>query len=216
MFDVLKQCLKRLIKVLYSPRCHFCKNLSISNNICVSCLQNIPCVSPSPIKIIEGVEVFSAGKYEGNLRTLIKDFKYKHRKNFASDIAIYMNKQLQRLNLKGDYQIVPVPMFYLKEWFRQYNHTDLIAVELAKTTGYSTNIELLDRKRYTKPQYHLTKPQREENLKNAFSVNREKHCGKSILLVDDICTTGSTLREIIRTLKQDGIEDIKVLVTSYK
>lgn len=216
MFSALEQCLKRLIKRLYSPRCYFCKSLSYSNNICLTCFDKIEYIKPHPIKIIEGVEVYSAGKYDGNLRRFLKDFKFKHRKNFSSDIAIYMNKQLKRLNLTGNYEIVPVPMFYLKEWVRQYNHMDLIGVELSKNSGYKLNLDLVERIKNTKPQYKLTKAQRDKNLRDAFKINIENYNNKGILLIDDVVTTGSTLKEIIKTLKEKGIEDIKVLVASSR
>ena len=59
-----------------------------------------------------------------------------------------------------------------------------------------------------KPQYKLKRDERVKNLSNAFEVNKTYYTGKTVLLIDDICTTGSTFEEMTRELKRNGIDDI--------
>ena len=79
---------------------------------------------------------------------------------------------------------------------------------------YGSNYELIKRIKDTKPQYKLTRPQRMQNLANAFEVYKENDLRKPVLLIDDICTTGATYEEMINALKSAGITDITCLASS--
>ena len=91
---------------------------------------------------------------------------------------------------------------------------EIVCNEFSKLSGFECNFELVKRVKDTKPQYKLTKKQRAENLAEAFCVRKEFYKGKTILILDDICTTGSTFEEIIRELNKAGIKDIVCLATS--
>jgi ComF family protein len=121
---------------------------------------------------------------------------------------------LNRLNIEGDFEIVPVPIFPKRKKKRKYNHMELVALEFSKLSGFEVNFELIKRIKDTKPQYNLNKAQRMLNLSKAFQVNPEKYNNKKILLIDDICTTGSTFEEMIRNLKEYGIDDITCFATT--
>ena len=91
----------------------------------------------------------------------------------------------------------------------------LVAQEFAKMTGYDVNEDIIKRVRNTKPQYKLSKKEREENLKNAFECNKEYYSfTEKILIIDDILTTGSTMEEIIKTLQNADVKNLAVFVTS--
>ena len=119
-----------------------------------------------------------------------------------------MYEYWSKLGVDGDFQVVPVPIFEKRKKQRKYNHMDLVGEEFAKLTGYSFNPDLIKRIKNTKPQYNLKKPQRVENLKDAFEVDKSKLLAGKILLIDDICTTGSTFEEMIKELQKSEIEDI--------
>ena len=85
---------------------------------------------------------------------------------------------------------------------------DLVGEEFARIIGCSYNPYLIKRIKDTKPQYNLKRPQRMENLKGAFEVDVTKLQHGKLLLIDDICTTGSTFEEMISELKKSGIDDI--------
>ena len=91
---------------------------------------------------------------------------------------------------------------------------NLVGDEFCKLTGYTLNTELIKRIKNTRPQYNLKRPERIKNLENAFEVNAQNYRGKTVLLIDDICTTGTTFEQMIKELKKSGIEDIICLAAT--
>ena len=84
----------------------------------------------------------------------------------------------------------------------------------SKLSGFGCNFDLIKRVKDTKPQYKLSRNQRLENLSGAFEVNKEIYSSKTLLILDDICTTGATFEEMIKELKNVGITDIVCFATS--
>lgn len=106
--------------------------------------------------------------------------------------------------------IVPVPLHFLRLWWRGYNQSYLLAKELSKLSHKDLE-PILKRKRFTKSQGRLNKKKRRENLKNAFRLSGNVDIqGKDVLLVDDVFTTGSTVLECARVLKKAGARKIYV------
>ena len=91
---------------------------------------------------------------------------------------------------------------------------ELVAEEFCKLSGYSLNKELIKRIKSTKPQYKLTRAERMKNLEKAFQVDPSKLLNLPILIIDDICTTGSTFEAMIDELNSHGINNITCLATS--
>ena len=113
-----------------------------------------------------------------------------------------------------DFEIVPVPLHEKRIKQRKYNHMELVCIEFSKLSKQECNFDLIKRIKDTKPQYKLSRAQRLQNLTKAFEVNKEAYKNKSVLILDDICTTGSTFEEMIRELKANGINDIVCFATS--
>ena len=91
---------------------------------------------------------------------------------------------------------------------------ELVAEEFSKISGFPVNNNLIERIKDTKPQYKLSKLERMENLENAFIVNKSADLGLPILLIDDICTSGSTFESIIQELNKQGIDSITAFATT--
>ena len=91
---------------------------------------------------------------------------------------------------------------------------ELVAEEFCKLSGFSPNYELIKRIKDTKPQYKLSRKERMQNLSMAFKIDKTKDLAKPVLLIDDICTTGSTFEEMISSLKKEAITDIVCLASS--
>ncbi len=114
--------------------------------------------------------------------------------------------------------IVPVPLWSARQRERGYNQAELIANELSKILNIPTAAKSLYRIRKTEIQTHLNREQRKQNVKGAFamsknSARRELLHGKQVLLVDDVCTTGATLKECAETLiAQAGVGHIAYAV----
>ena len=81
-------------------------------------------------------------------------------------------------------------------------------------SGFNLNNDLIKRIKDTKPQYKLSRQERLKNLSEAFEVDITKNSNMPVLILDDICTTGSTFEEMIKTLKNNGITDIVCLAAS--
>ncbi|MCH2189057.1 hypothetical protein MK079_04500 [Candidatus Gracilibacteria bacterium] len=102
---------------------------------------------------------------------------------------------------------IPVPLHFLKKIKRGYNQSFLLADGLSETTGIPCRTDIIYRKKYTRQQSHLGKKERQENIKNAFVINK-KYTDildkKHIILVDDVVSTGATLNEIKNIIKQQS------------
>ena len=126
-----------------------------------------------------------------------------------------MGSQVVNLAINNkDFELVAVPLHPKRIKARKYNHMELVCEEFAKFSGFECNFGLIKRIKDTKPQYKLSRTQRLQNLSKAFEVNREAYRGKTVLILDDICTTGSTFEEMIKVLKENGINDIVCIATS--
>jgi predicted amidophosphoribosyltransferase len=91
---------------------------------------------------------------------------------------------------------------------------ELVAEEFCKLSGFTANFELIKRIKDTKPQYKLSRKERMQNLFQAFEVDKSKLLDMPVLILDDICTTGSTFEEMINALKKKGINNIICIAAS--
>lgn len=198
-----------LLDWIYKKRCYFCKSSKDSLKMCPKCFDELEFLPVQINRKFNGVNIYCAGIYSKNLQKLIRGLKYHGQKDLAYYLAKFMYRYWQKLKLDGDFQIVPVPIYAKRKKQRKYNHMELTALELSKLTGYEVNFDLIKRTKDTKPQYKLNKTQRMLNLNNAFTVNKSNFkSGKKVLIIDDICTTGSTFEEMIKELNNAGISDI--------
>jgi ComF family protein len=107
--------------------------------------------------------------------------------------------------------VMAMPMHWRKRWERGFNQADLLGSPVAKRFGLKLAGNLY-RQRYTKSQAGLDEQGRQKNLKKSFSVRRpDQITGKRILLIDDVFTTGATLRAAARMLKEAGAAHVSVL-----
>lgn len=207
--------LKQILDWIYYKKCYFCKKASPNGFICDACYDEIISNLSKKRRIINNVEIWSIGTYKDKIQKLIRGIKYHNQKEFAYYTALILFDFWQKTPYNTiDFEIIPMPLHVKRLKKRKYNHSELIANEFSKLTGYSVNTELVFRVKDTKPQYKLTKPERLNNLKGAFKVNKEKYNGKNLLLIDDICTTGVTMQEIINALNKSGINKLCGLVVS--
>lgn len=178
---------------------------------CFDTLEYFPC---RVNRIIEGKKVYCAGIYAKNLQKLIRGLKYHRQRDLAYYQAKFMYNYWLNITEEKGFQIVPVPIFEKRKKQRKYNHMELTAIEFCKLGGYNYNPDLIKRIKDTKPQYKLTKPERAQNLSDAFEVDKTKLQSGTVMLIDDICTTGSTFEEMIKELKKQGIENIVCFATT--
>lgn len=176
--------------------------------MCSNCYAELEHLPLTPQRIVEGKKVYCAGIYSKNLQKLIRGLKYHNQRDLAYYLAKFMYEYWSEITDNRIFEVVPVPIYPKREKQRKYNHMTLVAEEFCKLTGYTINTNLITRIKNTKPQYNLKKYERVQNLAGAFKVCKENYQGKTLLLLDDICTTGATFEEMIKELKKSGIQNI--------
>ena len=130
--------------------------------------------------------------------------------------AVWACHGIERLrSLQADV-VIPVPLHWTRRWRRGFNQSELLAQALAARLGVKCPRGWLFRARPTPPQTRQTPPQRRENVRGAFRVRAETELrGKTVLLVDDVMTTGSTVHEAARALRTAQPARIAVAVLAH-
>lgn len=156
------------------------------------------------------------------IKILIQSFKYeplvKELSIPLSSLIIDHFQQIENLPNFFEFLLIPLPLEKKKLKWRGFNQAEEIGKELSKFLEIPLWGDVLIKIRETLPQVELSGKEREENIKGAFSLrNREKIQGKKILLVDDVYTTGSSVEEAARVLKEAGAKEIVgVVITRAK
>lgn len=209
--------LKRLTDLLdwiYKKKCYFCKSSKEAVKMCSKCYEEMDFLPVKPSRTVKGKKVYCAGIYSKNLQKLIRGLKYHNQRDLAFYLAQFMSEYFEKISDKKDYEVIPVPIYPKREKKRKYNHMNLVGEEFCRITANTLNVDLIKRIKDTKPQYKLKRQERIQNLTNAFKVDKSKYNGKTLLLIDDICTTGSTFEEMINELEKNGINDIICLAAT--
>jgi ComF family protein len=167
------------------------------------------------------------GSYDAGLRELIHLLKYDNVLPAARVLGHMLAEAISKLEIpealfaSGSLLVVPVPLYRSKQRQRGFNQAELIAAAALKKLAMP-NFELaanvLERVRATESQIGLTRPQRTLNIRGAFRVvhlnhahlNDERVAGRSVLLVDDVLTTGTTASECARVLTKAGAKQVLV------
>jgi len=157
--------------------------------------------------------LFCALKYENIVRNKIIAYKFGEKSYLYKTFVkiIIKNKKIYRFIKLYDI-IIPVPMYKNKESVRGYNQSALVAREIAKVAGLEFQKKTLIKIKDTQVQSTLNKYSRINNIKNVFEIkNEEAVRNKKIVLLDDVYTTGSTVNECSKVLKQAGAKEILVI-----
>lgn len=164
-------------------------------------------------KIISGFNSAFVFEKEKPLQHLIHSLKYME--NFR--IGIFLGKIAGELlkeeikSWKGDI-LIPVPLHRLKKAERGYNQSFYIAKGISSVLKIPVEKSAIKRKRFTETQTELTLEERQNNISCAFTVTGSKKLtGRNIILVDDVITTGATISECGRVLKENGAAEIFAL-----
>ena len=194
---------KELLVSLIAPpnhRCYLCEREWPSNEdgLCDACRQALKlAISPAPP---EGLDGLTAGlQYGDELATVFYRFKKKERTDYTPFLA-------QFISIPQEWHaemLLPVPLHWWREYRRTYNQSYLLSEYVSSRYGIPICRDLLVRTRPTPQQKLLNEKQRRKNLKGAFLAAPECK-GRSIVLIDDVVTTGSTISECARALKKAG------------
>ncbi len=174
-------------------------------HFCLDCLEKRP-----PFSVHR-----SYGRYNGRLKDLIILYKYKHIQVLGRDLARFMYRVMGRMEevWMGTEAVVAVPLHPKRKKQRGFNQALVLAKELGRLSGVEVVENALVKIKNVAPQTSLEEAkEREKNVSRAFGIKaREKIEGKVVLLVDDVYTTGSTIKECSSVLNQAGAEEVRAL-----
>lgn len=170
-----------------------------SAHLCGRCLRNRPVYT----------KAYAVGIYEKSLRIAIQQFKFSQRIGLDRSLAQLLDDCIED-DLNIDFA-VPVPLSQKKLQQRGYNQSLLLARELARLRSFPVAENLLHKVRETKEQHGLSAHERETNLKNAFKLSGTLS-GETVLLIDDVLTTGKTAETCAQILLQGGAGTVYVAV----
>ncbi len=171
--------------------------------------------------------VFVAVEYKTTVKKAIYSFKYEpYIYNLADVLSRLMYEELIQneifqkiINSSDNVWITCVPLHEKRYRIRGYNQSEKLGKRLSESLDLRFNPKIMKRTRDTTPQFKLRKPARAKNIKNAFGLNvkyKNKMSGKTIFIVDDVFTSGSTLRECGKLLKKEGAKEVYGLILSME
>lgn len=224
----------RLLDKLFPPQCMSCgERVKSHGTMCQACWQNLHfitdpmcahCGYPFAYGLGEGalcagcIDVlpeydrgYSAFIFDDTSKSLLHKLKFEDQGYLAHIFAEWLAVHMP----SSDYDmIIPVPLSRKRLYKRRYNQSALVAKELAERLHVAYRPQWLKRIKHTTPQTGLTQIQRQENVKDAFAVSCPSSSllmGKTVLLLDDVMTTGATITACTRVLKKAGVSVVHVV-----
>ena len=221
---------ERALDVLFPRTCEMCSGAvdRPSGSICSECLMRLPflpvdgccSVCSRPVEGFKGEylcdecrgrnaprfdRAVQAVRFEGEARRLVLDYKFRDKMHLAADFAEWVEAAARaRLNLAAVDVVVPVPLTFFGRFMRGYNQTELVARRLSRSISRRMACALR-RRGSPERQSTLGEKERRVNVVGTFAVTRpELVRGRTVLVVDDIMTTGATLSECAKELKAAG------------
>lgn len=211
--------LSRLLKLLYPPRCVFCGGIIHIDKvpeICDKCRDKLPQIKRGPgIRRSDRFESLNVlYPYEGIVKESITRFKFHDKPSYFRTYAALLKDRIsENIDFDTIDAIASVPLHSSKKLSRGYNQAQLISRRLAYLMKKPDLSKLLVRIKKTESQSKLEGENRKTNVRGAFEVRHpDRLTGMTILLVDDILTTGSTINECCRVLKAAGVPAIHAAV----
>lgn len=190
---------------------------------CVRCLKTTPggktCTTCKKYFTLDQLLVATFYDQE-TIKEAVGQFKYSSRLDLTKPLTdlIFANSEISDFltsTLTLDHVVIPVPLYRQRSWWRGYNQSDLLAKNICNHYHLKYQPKALRRTRQTKVQAGLHRNDRLINLQNAFEVkNPAAISNKTVILVDDIATTGSTLEACSIALKTAGAKKITGLVVA--
>lgn len=217
--------IEKFLNTFFPRRCKLCgKLLDESGEICSLCEKEIIRIE-EPHCVVCGLKsncckcesfdtIFDRRRapfvYAGPIREGIHRMKFQNKpfisRYFAGEMAEYVRKEYSEFRID---LVVCVPMTYIDTVKRGYNQAALLASQIADQLGFDCDTTALKKVRATKKQHELDAAERAHNLKDVFAASSHADiAGKTILLCDDVATTGHTLNECARALLDAGAKQV--------
>ncbi len=187
------------LDLLFPPYCVSCQR--VGSLLCEHCRSTITAAPDRVVPGLDGVTV--RANFEGAVRDAIHALKYNRQTRVAEPLGELLAEMLQAADLPVG-MVIPVPLHAARLRERGYNQAALLGVQVARQMGWAFVPDALNRVRETDSQVNLNARQRLANVDGAFAADPEYVAGRSILLVDDVLTTGATLVACADALRSSG------------
>jgi len=213
------------VDLIFPRNCEACERSLLGNEatICTSCRIALPRIEKNSIHY-EGVkyrfvnypQVLSTYSFllftkKGKVQKLLHALKYKGNKEVGVLLGFMLGQEMLIEKLLPEAElIVSVPLHKKKMKIRGYNQSDLLAAGFSNATGIPWSGTALIRNRFTETQTGKTKKERHENVEGVFEV-KEKLNQKSVIIIDDVLTTGATLGACVEALVKAGCEEFHII-----
>jgi ComF family protein len=215
-----QQTLQEFLPFLFYKPCALCAR-TCPHVLCPSCHRQVQSCQITPnqltqVELPSSLTLWAWGYYQGSLKRAIAALKYDppHPRLALPLGEMLAQAWLQQWRTRGkpvptNLAVVPIPLFTEKLKSRGFNQAELIAQSFCRATGLHHKAHGLERVRQTEPQFSLSLLQRQQNLRQAFALGqdfRAKQPIHSVLLLDDIYTTGTTAYSALEVLSSSGIK----------
>lgn len=212
----MNKIIENILNLIYPSVCGFCGKIS-NEHLCKKCEIKIKEHGINLIRKTKDTyfdELMCLFKYEDIIRDILIKYKFQNKAYLYKTFSKIILKNKKVCGFLKNYDIIiPVPISKKRKRQRGYNQSYLIAKEIAKHIGLKCEDKCLIKQKDTIEQSKLDKKQRKINVQGAYKViNEEELINKSVLILDDVYTTGSTVNECAKMLKQSGVNKIGVLI----
>ena len=215
------------ISIFFPKHCPFCgRPMDTQRMYCEKCKDQLPWVSADSLCPACGKKNCVCGKnpflkrlyvpllYDGLAENAVKNLKFYNKRAYSRPLGHFLANYILENDPAAVFDcIIPIPMTKRDIRKRGYSQSELIARFIGEVLHVPVEKNKLIKVRETKKQHRLNAEERKTNLKDAFAIqNPETLKGKSVLLCDDVITTGTTLQEVTKTLKEAGITNVSAVV----
>jgi ComF family protein len=193
------------LDLLFPRKCLGCKKEGA--HLCVGCVESIPLeISTKQTQYLD--HLYSAANFTHPLlNKAIKEFKYRFVRDLSESLARIVIKMIRECDLNLDSPTaIPIPLSRKRLNWRGFNQAELITQHL----DWEINTNTIFRKKSLRPQADIeNREEREANIKDSFELNHKISVeGRDFVLIDDVVTTGSTIDECAKILKQNGAKTV--------
>ncbi len=214
LFALARRLWQEALDWVYPPQCAHCGRVDVV--WCAHCqraLIEMP-ITPLTRHVPPLSQLVASAWHEGVLQSAIHAFKYYNQRDLAQPLAARLVTALAAQHTTFD-TVISVPLHAHRQAKRGYNQANLLAHALAEQVGCSLASESLVRTRDTRSQVGLDARARQANVQDAFHADAASVASKRILLVDDVCTTGSTLAACAQALYAAGAQQVCAAVLTF-
>lgn len=211
MLSFLKIITAQTLDFFFPPECLGCSEEDYW--VCPKCCSDLSLHSQKidhPLPELQTLWILA--EYQNRLiARIIKRLKFYYCQEILSDLDVFFASSLKMIPLPKDAVLCPIPLHLFRRNERGFNQSEVLAQVFSQHSGLPIK-NMLQRVRHTKAQSSLGAEARKKNLTNAFALNQNESCSVSratpIIIVDDVSTTMTTLREAAKVLRKEGFENI--------